>query len=106
MRIYQYYLPVYYWCRQQLDLHRKEKGTSQPLVIGMQAPQVLLLSQALLTLISSSRGPHGSNHHAVLCLLMLFAAPNGIGYLDTLTVALQEQLLSRRVWPDAAAHLW
>lgn len=42
MRIYQYYLPVYYWCRQQLDLHRKEKGTSQPLVIGMQAPQVLL----------------------------------------------------------------
>jgi hypothetical protein len=40
MRIYQYYLPVYFWCRQQLELHRQEKGASQPLILGMQAPQV------------------------------------------------------------------
>lgn len=58
MRIYQYYLPVYYWCRQQLDLHRKEKGTSQPLIIGMQAPQVLRLCQSpMLTLVRLSGGP-------------------------------------------------
>ena len=41
MRIYQYYLPVYFWCCQQLELHRQEKGAGQPLILGMQAPQVL-----------------------------------------------------------------
>ncbi len=41
MRIYQYYLPVYFWCLQQLELHRRENGAGQPLILGMQAPQVL-----------------------------------------------------------------
>ncbi|KAK9915446.1 hypothetical protein WJX75_009273 [Coccomyxa subellipsoidea] len=39
MRVYQYYLPVYFWCCQQMEKHRRENGTQQPLVIGMQAPQ-------------------------------------------------------------------
>ncbi|EIE22379.1 P-loop containing nucleoside triphosphate hydrolase protein [Coccomyxa subellipsoidea C-169] len=38
MRVYQYYLPVYFWCCQQMEQHR-QKGIQQPLVIGMQAPQ-------------------------------------------------------------------
>ncbi|BDA43365.1 D-glycerate 3-kinase, chloroplastic [Coccomyxa sp. Obi] len=38
MRVYQYYLPVYFWCCQQMEEHQKQ-GNQQPLVIGMQAPQ-------------------------------------------------------------------
>lgn len=37
-RIYQYYLPVYFWCQKQLAAHRAT-GTKSPLVIGISAPQ-------------------------------------------------------------------
>ncbi len=41
MRVYQYYLPIYFWMRQQLSLHKDGlQGKEQPLTIGMQAPQV------------------------------------------------------------------
>ncbi|KAK9829318.1 hypothetical protein WJX72_005180 [[Myrmecia] bisecta] len=39
MRIYHYYLPVYFWCRKQLERHRRDDPTGRPLVIGMSAPQ-------------------------------------------------------------------
>ena len=37
-RIYQYYLPVFTWCRRQLDA-RRAAGASGPLVLGISAPQ-------------------------------------------------------------------
>lgn len=37
-RIFQYYLPIYFWCRAQLASHRAA-GTAGPLVIGISAPQ-------------------------------------------------------------------
>ena len=37
-RIYQYYLPVYFWCQDQLNAHRAS-GASGPLVVGISAPQ-------------------------------------------------------------------
>ena len=40
MRVYQYYLPIYFWMRQQLSQHKERlQGKEQPLTIGMQAPQ-------------------------------------------------------------------
>lgn len=46
LRIYRYYLPVFFWCRRQLEGHQAATaaGTSpkRPLVVGMQAPQVKL----------------------------------------------------------------
>lgn len=47
LRIFRYYLPVFFWCRGQLEQHRgaaasKEKP-KRPLFIGMQAPQVSML---------------------------------------------------------------
>lgn len=38
MRIFQYYLPVFFWCWNQVKAH-KAAGNSRPLVIGMQAVQ-------------------------------------------------------------------
>lgn len=38
LRIYHYYLPVYWWCRHQLELHRQQ-GNSTALVLGISAPQ-------------------------------------------------------------------
>ena len=39
--MYQYYLPIYFWMRQQLSQHKERlQGKEQPLTIGMQAPQV------------------------------------------------------------------
>ena len=41
MRVYQYYLPIYFWMRRQLSQHKDRlQGKQQPLTIGMQAPQV------------------------------------------------------------------
>lgn len=37
-RIYQYYLPVYFWCQNQLSAHRAS-GAVGPLVVGISAPQ-------------------------------------------------------------------
>eukprot|EP00884_Botryococcus_braunii_P002974 jgi/Botrbrau1/12678/Bobra.67_1s0042.1 len=39
MRIYQYYLPIYFWCESQLEQHAKGGKAGSPLVIGIQAPQ-------------------------------------------------------------------
>lgn len=39
-RIFQYYLPVFFWCEAQLRQHRTQPGTSGPLVLGISAPQV------------------------------------------------------------------
>lgn len=36
--MYQYYLPVFFWCKNQLQRHQQQGG-KDPLVIGMQAPQ-------------------------------------------------------------------
>eukprot|EP00200_Dunaliella_tertiolecta_P002230 CAMPEP_0202351190 /NCGR_PEP_ID=MMETSP1126-20121109/7943_1 /ASSEMBLY_ACC=CAM_ASM_000457 /TAXON_ID=3047 /ORGANISM="Dunaliella tertiolecta, Strain CCMP1320" /LENGTH=376 /DNA_ID=CAMNT_0048943275 /DNA_START=154 /DNA_END=1284 /DNA_ORIENTATION=- len=38
LRVYHYYLPVYFWCTQQLRLH-KESGAKTALVVGISAPQ-------------------------------------------------------------------
>lgn len=38
-RIFQYYLPVFFWCEAQLRQHRTQPGTSGPLVLGISAPQ-------------------------------------------------------------------
>ena len=38
MRIFQYYLPVFYWCWRQVKAHQ-DAGSKRPLVIGMQAVQ-------------------------------------------------------------------
>lgn len=38
LRIFQYYLPIFFWCRDQLARH-KDSGSKDPIVIGMQAPQ-------------------------------------------------------------------
>lgn len=38
MRIYQYYLPVFFWCWEKVKAH-KAAGNQKPLVIGMQAVQ-------------------------------------------------------------------
>ena len=38
MRIFQYYLPVFFWCWNQVKAH-KAAGKQRPLVIGMQAVQ-------------------------------------------------------------------
>jgi len=38
LRVYHYYLPVYFWCESQLITHRAS-GLQQPLVIGISAPQ-------------------------------------------------------------------
>ncbi|PRW59300.1 D-glycerate 3- chloroplastic [Chlorella sorokiniana] len=38
-RIFQYYLPVFFWCEAQLRQHRGQPGTSGPLVLGISAPQ-------------------------------------------------------------------
>ena len=38
-RIYQYYLPVYFWVHQQLEQHRRNKNASGPLIVGISAPQ-------------------------------------------------------------------
>lgn len=41
MRVYQYYLPIYFWMREQLNLHKSRlNGEQRPMTIGMQAPQV------------------------------------------------------------------
>lgn len=50
MRVYQYYLPIYFWMRSQLAEHKARlDGQQRPLTIGMQAPQVLpLLDDAAL----------------------------------------------------------
>ncbi|KAK9815067.1 hypothetical protein WJX73_006615 [Symbiochloris irregularis] len=39
LRIFRYYLPVFFWCQAQLEEHRHSGGSGEPLVIGMQAPQ-------------------------------------------------------------------
>ncbi len=39
MRIYHYYLPIFFWAEQQLKEHRRNGLGSRPLVIGIQAPQ-------------------------------------------------------------------
>ncbi len=42
LRIFRYYLPVFFWCQRQLKQHRAAKGargTPPPLVIGISAPQ-------------------------------------------------------------------
>lgn len=39
LRIFRYYLPVFFWCQAQLEEHRRNGGSGEPLVIGMQAPQ-------------------------------------------------------------------
>lgn len=38
-RVFHYYLPVLFWIRAQLELKRKESPSSEPLVVGIQAPQ-------------------------------------------------------------------
>lgn len=38
MRIFQYYLPVFFWCWRQVQEHQ-QAGAGRPLVIGMQAVQ-------------------------------------------------------------------
>jgi len=38
LRVYQYYLPVYFWCERQL-IHHRNSGAKAPLVIGISAPQ-------------------------------------------------------------------
>ncbi len=39
--MYQYYLPIYFWMRGQLEQHKAQSnGKQRPLTIGMQAPQV------------------------------------------------------------------
>ena len=39
--MYQYYLPIYFWMRDQLEQHKAQtNGKQRPLTIGMQAPQV------------------------------------------------------------------
>lgn len=38
LRIYHYYLPVYFWCQGQLDAHRSA-GNTTALVLGISAPQ-------------------------------------------------------------------
>ena len=38
MRIFQYYLPVFFWCWNQVKTHQSS-GAKRPLVIGMQAVQ-------------------------------------------------------------------
>lgn len=41
-RIYHYYIPVYLWCEEQIELHRSKFGEGDeivPLVIGVSAPQ-------------------------------------------------------------------
>jgi len=44
LRVFWYYLPVFFWCRHQLAAHQAAAGAGagarRPLVIGMQAPQV------------------------------------------------------------------
>ena len=45
MRVYQYYLPIYFWMREQLERHKASTdGQQRPLTIGMQAPQVTPVS--------------------------------------------------------------
>ena len=45
MRVYQYYLPIYFWMREQLKRHKASTtGRQRPLTIGMQAPQVTLIA--------------------------------------------------------------
>lgn len=43
LRIYQYYLPVFFWCRRQLEEHRQQSAAAAtpppPLVVGISAPQ-------------------------------------------------------------------
>lgn len=36
MRIYQYYLPIFFWCEAQMAQYRRQESA---LVIGIQAPQ-------------------------------------------------------------------
>ena len=38
-RIYQYYLPVYFWLRLQLMAHRNQTDKQGPLIVGISAPQ-------------------------------------------------------------------
>eukprot|EP00798_Chlamydomonas_sp_ICE-L_P021504 gene21504-28486_t len=38
LRIYQYYLPVYFWCREQITSH-KASGNKNVMVLGISAPQ-------------------------------------------------------------------
>lgn len=38
MRVFQYYIPVFFWCWKQVKVHQ-ESGNKQPLIIGMQAVQ-------------------------------------------------------------------
>ncbi|PSC67851.1 hypothetical protein C2E20_8522 [Micractinium conductrix] len=39
-RVFQYYLPVFFWCEHQLEQHRAAAGAgSTPLVLGISAPQ-------------------------------------------------------------------
>ena len=44
LRVFWYYLPVFFWCRHQLAEHQaaaaERAGERRPLVVGMQAPQV------------------------------------------------------------------
>ncbi len=44
LRVFWYYLPVFFWCRHQLAAHQAVAGAGagarRPLVVGMQAPQV------------------------------------------------------------------
>lgn len=37
-RIFQYYLPIFFWCERQLQQHRAH-GSTAPLVLGISAPQ-------------------------------------------------------------------
>lgn len=43
LRIFRYYLPVFFWCRRQLEEHKRAAGAdappAAPLVIGISAPQ-------------------------------------------------------------------
>ena len=36
-RIFQYYLPVFFWCQKQLAAHKVSPAGKRPLVLGMQA---------------------------------------------------------------------
>ncbi|EFN57470.1 hypothetical protein CHLNCDRAFT_30404 [Chlorella variabilis] len=38
-RIFQYYLPVFFWCQRQLQQHRTAGSGGTPLVLGISAPQ-------------------------------------------------------------------